>query len=156
MKTEPEFLKVVFIAIFLGGFYSSVLADNGNGVISRPVIGYSSGDLRDPFRDLLQVAEENEKKKKETQEFDTPASESEQSVPVPSLEKFKVQGIIWGGRFPQAIVNNKMVVIGDTIEGFKVVNIEKKGVTLSFSGKTAILSAPGISSSSEKDNKEEK
>lgn len=156
MKKIPVFLITMFVLMLLAGGYSSVLAENGDGVISRPIIGYSSGDLRDPFRDLLQVAEENEKKKKEIQDFESPGEEAEPAMPMPSLDKFKVQGIMWGGRFPQAIVNNKVVIIGDMIEGLKVVNIEKKGVTLSFSGKTALLSAPGVTHLSEKDNKDNK
>ncbi len=63
---------------------------------------------------------------------------------------------MWGGRFPQVVINGKVLAVGDAIEGFKIVNIEKKGITLSFSGKTAVLSAPGSNPVSGKDNKEEK
>jgi len=154
-------LKIIFISIFLMGFPCIILADDSDGVISRPVIGYSSGDLRDPFNDLFRIAAEKEKREKEHRIIETPQDDTVSVAPMPSLDKFKVQGIIWGGKFPQAIINSKILSVGDTLEGLKIVNIEKKGVTLSFAGKLVSLSAPGISSileggNSEGINKEEK
>ena len=142
-------LKIVFIAIFLMGFPYIILADDGDGIISRPVIGYSSGDLRDPFNDLFQLAAEKEKKEKERQPVEISQDDTVSVAPMPSLDKFKVQGIIWGGKFPQAIINNKILSVGDSLEGLKIVNIEKVGVTLSFAGKMVSLSAPGSISASE-------
>jgi len=145
------------ILILLAGFASLLFAEgNNDGVISRPVIEYTSGDLRDPFSDLFQLAAEKEKKEKEEQKIQSPLENIEPEKPLPSLDKFKVQGLIWGGKFPQAIINNKVLGVGDSIEGVEIVNIDKKGITLDFAGRKAVLANPGSTSISEKVNKEEK
>jgi len=138
IKTN-KLLGCLLILALLMSFAHIVFADNSNaGVILRPVIEYSSGDLRDPFNDLFYLDEEKE----------------EQSVPAPqenlnagesmfSLRNFKVQGVIWGGKFPQAIINNKVFRVGDLIEKAEIVSIEKEGITLNFAGRLANLAAPG-------------
>lgn len=152
MRRADKLLRLIFISALLVSFAHLVFADgNSDGVISRPVIEYSSGDLRDPFSDLFQLAVEKEKKEKEEQDIQVPlvgSADPEKSMP--SLEKFKVQGVIWGGKFPQAIINNKILGTGDLIDGAEIVSIEKKGITLSFSGRLANLPTPGNAEVSEK------
>jgi hypothetical protein len=53
-----------------------------------------------------------------------------------------VQGVIWGGIMPQAIINNKIVNIGDVIEGAEVIEISKKGVTLLYKKRKYTLPSP--------------
>ncbi len=120
------------------------------------MIEYTSGDLRDPFGDLFQLAEEKAKKEKESQIIQNPLENIVPDKPLPSLDNFKVQGVIWGGKFPQAIINNKVLGVGDSIEGVEIVEIDKKGITLNFAGRTATLAAPGNPPSVIKGNKEEK
>jgi len=96
----------------------------GDGAISRPVVEYKSGNLRDPFRPLT-VA--REMKTEQEKKVDLIQAGSD-------LGNFKVQGIIWGGRFPQAIVNNRVVIVGDTIDGAEILSIDKNGITLSSGG----------------------
>lgn len=98
--------------------------------IVRPKVEYNAEDLSDPFRGI--IIEE------------TPPSGEEQALEVtpqilPSLD---VQGVIWGGRFPQAIINNKVVKIGDTIEGAVVISIDKDGITVLFAGRQYNLGPP--------------
>jgi hypothetical protein len=50
--------------------------------------------------------------------------------------------LIWGSSLPQAIVNNKVVKVGDKIEGAEVVSIDKQGVTVLFANKEHKLSSP--------------
>ena len=157
MIRADKLLKVItkgnfLVLVLLLSFAHIVFADSNNdGVILRPVIVYSSGDLRDPFSDLFQLAKE-----KEGQSIQETEGSIAQEEPMPSLKNFKVQGVIWGGRFPQAIINNKILGIGDLIEGFEIVNIEKKGITLSFAGRIANLTAPGNIPVSAKGDKEDK
>jgi hypothetical protein len=138
---------IFFFVYFLAtGQVPCALASSLEGVVSRPEIEYSSGDLRDPFDDLLQKAIERERKEQEAknapvQEEETQAVKEE----MPSLDKFNVQGVIWGGKFPQAIINNKILSVGDSVEGFKIANIEKNRVILSFAGRLISLPTPGIS-----------
>lgn len=157
MRRADKLLRLIFIITLLVSFAHLVFADsNSDGVIPRPVIEYSSGDLRDPFSDLFQLAIEKEKKEKEGQYIQVSLVGTDPEKPMPSLEKFKVQGVIWGGKFPQAIINNKILGVGDLLDGAEIVNIEKKGISLSFAGRIAILATPGNTEIPEKVNKEEK
>lgn len=81
-------------------------------------IEYKSEDLRDPF------------------EKEQPKGQIETSL-LPSLQ---VQGMVWGGSFPQAIINNKVVRIGDTVEGAQIINITKDSVTVFFGNRQYNLS----------------
>ncbi len=98
-------------------------------VIVRPKVEYKASDLRDPFQGPFAPKE-------------TPvAGPGVLSAPQvsPSLE---VQGIIWGGGFPQAIINKKVVKIGDTIEGMQIMDINKSGVIVASGDYTYNLPSP--------------
>ena len=51
----------------------------------------------------------------------------------------KVNGILWDGKIPTAIINSKVVKIGDIIFGKTVVDIEKDKVVVMENGKIYIL-----------------
>jgi len=87
-------------------------------------IEYKSEDLRDPFQEeKIEIKEEPEVQI--------------ETKPLPSLQ---IQGIVWGGGFPQAIINNKVVKVGDTIEGVRITDINKSGVTVFFGNRQYNLS----------------
>lgn len=146
----------LLILILLLSFAHVVFADNNDGVISRPVIEYSSGDLRDPFSDLLQLAVAKEQKTKEEENVQMPLDTTEPQKPFPGLDKFKVQGVIWGGKFTQVIINDKILGVGDLIEGVEIAKIDKKEIVLNFAGRMASLAIPGNAPVSVKGDKEEK
>lgn len=130
--------KYILFVFFLSGAIqqnSIALAEEAaaEGVIVRPVVEYKSGKLRDPFRTYF-VKEEIKESSQEN--LDLPKPEFD-------LSKLKVQGIVWGGRSPQAIINGQVLSVGDLIEGAQIVSIEKKGITLSFVGAIFDLAAPG-------------
>ena len=101
-------------------------------MISRPVMEYGSDSLRDPFKKYLVKDEPKE-----------PSQENAGSTePKLDLNKFKVQGIIWGVNMPQAIINSSVLTIGDLIEGAEILSIEKQGVTLRFNGMIFDLVVP--------------
>lgn len=77
---------------------------------------YGSEGLRDPFQEEKIEVEEAPKEVTETR-------------PLPALQ---VQGIVWGGSLPQAIINNIVVKIGDTMDGARITDINKNGVTVFF------------------------
>ncbi len=87
-------------------------------------IEYKSEDLRDPFQEEKIEIKEQPQVQIETK-------------PLPSLQ---IQGIIWGGSFPQAIINNKVVRVGDTIEELRITDINKNGVTVFFENRQYNLS----------------
>lgn len=101
-----------------------------SGTVIRPKEEFNGVGLRDPFRDYFSGPAE-------------PGQGAEEAkapeVPPPSLT---VQGVISGGRINQAIVNNKIVKVGDTIEGAIITNIDKSGVTVFFSNKSFKISSP--------------
>jgi len=55
-----------------------------------------------------------------------------------------VQGLIWGGSLPQAIINDKVVSAGDVIDGVSIVGIDKDGVEVSFDKRNHRLASPAI------------
>ena len=90
------------------------------GDIIRPEIEYKGEGLKDPFLPLL-----TEKKIESIPAIQK--SEAAKELPV-----LTVQGLIWGGAFPQAIINNKVVRIGDAIGEVKIKAIDRDGVTVLF------------------------
>lgn len=101
--------------------------------IIRPNIEYKAAGLRDPFEGPTV---------KKSGDDERAAEPKVSRVPPPDLI---VQGLIWGGDIPQAIINNKVVKVGDTIQGVKIITITKDGVTVLFEGMQYNLSSPAMS-----------
>jgi len=100
--------------------------------IIRPNIEYKATGLRDPFEEpFVKKGEADEK-----------AVAKVFAAPPPVLI---VQGLIWGGGIPQAIINDNVVKLGDTIQGAKIINITKDGVIVLFEGMQYNLSSPASS-----------
>ena len=93
----------------------------------RPKVDYSAQELRDPFMG------------KDGQSGIDEEGKPVEKKPLPALT---VQGVIWGGNFPQAIINNKVLKVGDTIEGVKIKAIAKEGITVLFEGSESAISSP--------------
>jgi len=102
-------------------------------------IEYKSENLRNPFQ------EEKAETKEEPQE-------PVETGPLPDLS---VQGMVWGGISPQAIINNNVLKIGDTIEGARITDINKSGVTLFLGDRKFNLTtaSPTTTSKESKDTK---
>ena len=60
-----------------------------------------------------------------------------EKLPIPDLN---IEGLIWNSDMPQAIINGSVVKIGDYIEGVKVVEIDKKGITIEYEGQKVPIS----------------
>jgi len=96
-------------------------------VIARPTVEYRAENLRDPFKEPRQ---------------DKDREDGGSQAKLPDLQ---VQGIIWGTDIPQAIINNKVVKVGDTIAGgVRIVEINKDGVSVFFKNRNYNLSSPAI------------
>ncbi len=137
--------KIIFISLFIYGlfacsFFAGIVLSE---VITRPEVSYTAGDLTDPF--LNESAKEGIFKKEEY----VPV-EDIKDIQVPSLV---VNGLIWGGAFPQAIINNKVLKVGDTIEGARIKDINKDGVTMLFSGKKFSVSVSKFLAPNKKEGK---
>jgi hypothetical protein len=110
---------VMFIMAFIligTGFAKAEETKVPEGSKGAVKIEYKAEDFRDPFQnENIEIQEEPQ----------APA----EPRPLPVLE---VQGIIWGGNFPQAIINSKVLGIGDTIEGVRIIDINNSRVIVSF------------------------
>jgi hypothetical protein len=103
-------------------------------IIERPKIEYTAQDKRDPFQVQVFLDDESEK----------PVSINDPIVTPPMLT---VQGLIWGTGLPQAIINNKVLKVGDIIEGCKIVSIEKEGISIFYQGRPFNIGAPASAGS---------
>ncbi len=84
---------------------------------------YTAHELRDPLQSLLPS---------EPQAPSTPMVVSKPAPPPPP--QLRLQGILWGGPRPTAIINDKVYTIGDHVQGATVTAIDHREVTLDFQG----------------------
>lgn len=99
-------------------------------------IEYKSEGLRDPFQD----------EKREIIEEPVQV----ETKPLPSLQ---IEGVVWGGSLPQAIINNRVMRVGDTVEGARITDINQSGVTVFFENRQYNLTTSSpISSQGAKNN----
>lgn len=132
---KPYVTLILTIAFSSGVLIVYSYEDSAENFFARPQVEYKSSSLRDPFKeDVL---------KKGILEEEQPESDSQNQVLTPDiLPEMDVQGLIWGGNFPQAIINNKVYKAGDTIDGAQIKDIAKDGVILNFSGGEVKIPAP--------------
>ena len=96
---------------------------------------YTAQDLRDPLKSLLPEAPAPE-----SQTAAVKAEKKEAVPPATPPPNLTVRGVLWGGREPQAIINDEVYRIGDTIEGAKILSIDPAGVTIEHNGAPAFYS----------------
>lgn len=71
----------------------------------------------------------------------SPKTKLEEVVRLPSLQ---IQGIIWGGSSPQAIINEQVVAKGDVIAGgVEILDISKGGIKVIYRSKIFTLLPKG-------------
>lgn len=99
-----------------------------NGVMSEVKQAWDKGRIESSKIIPMEV-----EKKKESRE------ETEESETFNPSTPLIVQGVVWGGAMPQAIINNRVTNIGDVIEGAKVIDISKKGVILLYKDRKYLL-----------------
>ena len=98
-----------------------------------------------PARDLFQRPALLEEKLKERQRRPLPASTAT-TLPAPApaeLPKIKLQAILWEGSRPMALVDHRLVSVGDMIQGAKILSITEEGVKVLFSGQEFYLKLNG-------------
>jgi hypothetical protein len=102
-------------------------------IITRPKLTYDAADLKDPFDDFLPKV-----KPKSTSKIPGGGMDV-QAAPLPS---FAVQGLLWGGSLPQAVIDNQVVKVGDVIQDAEIVEISKDGVKVLYNKKIYKLASP--------------
>ena len=101
-------------------------------------IEYKAEGLKDPFQPF----------EKETKVVPQPSEVPggvNKEMPLPRLV---IQGVVWGSNLPQVIINNKVLKIGDTIEGARISAISKEGVVLFYGNQQYNLSSPASANNS--------
>ena len=105
------------------------MAKSGTAAFKREVLKYDSERLRDPFSSPFISIEPGDKRSKAKE------------VQLPDLA---VQGLMWGGNYPQAIINNKVVKAGDTVAGVNIVEINNKEILVMYKDRHFSLPAPAL------------
>ena len=82
---------------------------------------------RDPLKDFFQLYL-----------YKTRTIKTEEKIEIP-LPELTIEGIIWNSDLPQAIVDGSVVRIGDIIKGVEIINIEKKGIIVSYNGEKVLI-----------------
>lgn len=149
MSRVNKFILFMFFLCGLINFCPVVLAQENTVdlIANRPQPEYKSAGLRDPFQTYI-----IEEKKVNAQEAEVI---TDLAQPETNFSELKVQGIIWGTKMPQAIINNNVYLIGDKIEDAEILSIDKRGVNLSSAKGIVSLAAPGQDNVLNKDNKKE-
>ncbi|MFH1867882.1 MAG: general secretion pathway protein GspB [Candidatus Omnitrophota bacterium] len=86
------------------------------------------GSGKDPLKDLMQEY-------LKTQKYEEPKLVMGE-MPLPDL---KIQGLLWKSDMPQVIVNGQVLKLGDTIEGVKISDIKKEGITVEHGGRSVFI-----------------
>ena len=99
---------------------------------------YTAQGLRDPLASLLpdpsQLAHPGQSPS-ESSADQVAASTGPQAGAAPLAPQLKVQGMVWGGAEPQAIINGRVYGLGDAVGGGgKVFAIDREGVTVAYQG----------------------
>lgn len=89
--------------------------------------GFRAVNIKDPFFPLYPKKE----REKTTMGSTKSVKREEGELKPPELT---IQGLVWGKINPQAIVNDTVVSIGDTLQDAKILDISKEGIKVLFKG----------------------
>ena len=141
MKIKMKFNLVVLYLYFASIIFTQIsFAQEEQQAMTRQLV-YNAYDFRDPFESYLPKDTVQELSQEERELMEQEAEK--QAKPLPA---FNIQGIIWKGKLKQAIINNRVLKIGDEIEGAKIVAIEKQGITFLYDKQEHQVPAPAYSS----------
>ena len=147
MKSRNKIFLVFFLVALLISLLKEIkaLPQAPSEASLRPIVTeYKAEGLKDPFEGKEEQFIAQAKAREVVPVPEVPV----QKRPLPALT---VQGVVWGGRFPQAIVNDKIVKIGDIVEEARIIDINKSGITVSFDNQQYSLTSPaGINLQSSK------
>lgn len=74
----------------------------------------------------------------------------ESTVPSGPPPDLVVQGMVWGMEQPKCIINGKVYGVGDLVEGIRILDIQKEGVSLMHQGEVFVLRPEGAKSTIQK------
>jgi len=103
---------------------------------------YTAGMLRDPLKSFLpQPPTSRDAARSQIGTPDVSAPPVGPAMPKPlQRPTLNIQGLIWGGPRPQAIINNHVYSVDDTVAGGTITSISPRGVELDYHGTTVLFS----------------
>lgn len=101
----------------------------GSTVGSEAPAAYTAHKLRDPFKSLLPQASGGA----EDLRADPPVSPAPPPPKRPAPE-LHVEGLVWGGPTPSAIIDGEVYRVGDALQDDTIIAITRRGVTLEHEG----------------------
>ncbi|MFQ5680607.1 MAG: hypothetical protein ACE5GG_00920 [Candidatus Omnitrophota bacterium] len=114
-------------------FFRGVFADTKQSRSSGKVV-YTAGKYFDPFSDWLP---------REIKENPVVIKQRHRAKRQPAeniiLPNFSLEGIVWGGGFPQVIIDGLVLKEGEKIEGAEVLEITKSKVKMLYKNKIFFL-----------------
>jgi hypothetical protein len=126
IKVKTKLQIIFYILFFLIGYSDPVLAQ---------VVRYNGRNYRDPLKIPLELMKPIKiEKVEEVGEKEEVKFEEEIILP-----EFKLQGILWGGKRPQAIINDRVFDKGMVIDEAEIINIDKEGVIFLYKNKKFIV-----------------
>ncbi|MGC8744746.1 MAG: hypothetical protein ACP5T0_12775 [Verrucomicrobiia bacterium] len=100
-------------------------------------------ELKNETATAVKQSEEQIKVKPETivSNVTRAAESSSKAQPVSEMQfpQLKLNGIFYRVNNPSAIINGKLIKVGDVIDGAKIISIDKNSVTVEFSNQTRVL-----------------
>lgn len=133
----------MFVFLLTGAFAQGKIKENVDleGDVNKPGISYTADKFRDPFVNSVQA------------DISIQSGGPKLNIPEVPLPPMVIQGIFWGGKFPQAIINEKIVKVGEKIDGAQILSIEKDSVTVFFGTKNFVLPSPASNNLADSSNK---
>jgi len=128
-------MKRVFFILFIGLFLFSVSCMLQDKVIAQEL---REGRIRDPFKTWLPKKAQKSKREDADSREKIEKIKLEEEIVLPD---FIIQGLIWNTDFPQAIINDFVVKIGDIIDEAKILDISKEGIKIFYKEKEFFIKA---------------
>lgn len=103
---------------------------------------YTAENLRDPFHSLFPAPPTSDLRPNGGSDAGSRAAPPAE-ITLPPLA---LQGLLWGGPAPKAIIDNEVYGVGDTVQGALIKAIQREGITIELQGHAfhaAIQSVPG-------------
>lgn len=111
--------------------------------IDIPSAEYTAEGTRNPFKSYIVKPSQPE-----------PEVEA-QPVVMKAFPSFSIQGVFWGGRFPQAIINDKIVKEGDLIDEAKVLRITRDHIKFLFANREFSVSPSSLETTNLSESRKE-
>lgn len=99
--------------------------------------------IRNPFMPIFPELRQGESTKIPTPNTSLPdiplPKGKDNSTPKKARPNLKIQGLVWNTKKPQAIINDQVFNIGDTIDSWTITSIEKSGISVSSENITFVI-----------------